>query len=123
DMPVVKHSSTLVMFCAAFSATLALSACAGAPEAESKTSSQGYPVTVENCGKTVTVESKPERAVTMNQGATEVALALGVEDQMVGTAYMDDEVPERWSEAYNSLEVLSDEYPDKETLLTAKPDL
>src|SRR5699024_422158 len=25
--------------------------------------------------------------------------------------------------AYNSIEVLSDEYPDKETLLTAKPDL
>lgn len=124
-MPVTKHPRrhALFMFCLAFGAVLALNACAGAPEAESKSSSEGYPVTVENCDRTVTIDSKPERAVTMNQGATEVALALGVEDQMAGTAYMDDEVPERWSEAYNSIDVLSDEYPDKETLLKAEPDL
>src|SRR5699024_2979403 len=124
-MPVTKHPRrhALFMFCLAFGAVLALNACAGAPEAESKSSSEGYPVTVENCDRTVTIDSKPERAVTMNQGATEVALALGVEDQMAGTAYMDDEVPERWAEAYNSIEVLSDEYPDKESLLNVKPDL
>lgn len=58
----------------------------------------------------------------MNQGATEVALALGVQDQLVGTAYLDDSVPEKWQQAYDSVKVLSKEYPDHESLLAARPD-
>ncbi|MFC5678788.1 ABC transporter substrate-binding protein [Aeromicrobium endophyticum] len=105
-------------------ATLLLSACAGAPDAEKKSAaaSADYPVKAVSCGFTSTVESKPRRAVTMNQGATEVALALGVQDQLAGTAYLDDAVPEKWRKAYDSVDVLSKEYPDHETLLAAKPD-
>src|SRR5699024_6914245 len=40
----------------------------------------------------------------------------------VGTAYLTDKIPERWREAYESIDVLSDQYPDRETLLSAKPD-
>lgn len=103
---------------------LVLGACAGAPEDDSPAAATGggYPVEVTSCGFTSTVEQRPARAVTMNQGATEVALALGVEDQLAGTAYLDDEVPHAWKDAYDSVDVLSAEYPDHETLLAAKPD-
>ncbi|NRQ49649.1 ABC transporter substrate-binding protein [Aeromicrobium stalagmiti] len=105
-------------------AALCLSACAGAPEptAAAAEDRSGYPVKVTSCGFTSTITSRPQRAVTMNQGATEVALALGVEDQLAGTAYLDDSVPKRWQEAYDSVPVLSKDYPDHESLLATKPD-
>ncbi|MGJ9411691.1 ABC transporter substrate-binding protein [Aeromicrobium sp. CF4.19] len=104
--------------------TLALlGACAGAPTPdESGTGGAGYPLTVDDCGTTATIEQRPERAVTMNQGATEVALALGLQDRLIGTAYLDNPVAERWSDAYESVDVLSDAYPDQESLLSAEPD-
>lgn len=51
-----------------------------------------------------------------------MALALGVQTQMAGTAYLDDEIPQKWAAAYQSVPVLAKEYPDKETLLAAQPD-
>lgn len=104
-----------------------LASCAGAPQptsAEETTaaSSARFPVTIQNCGRTVTVSEPPERAVTLNQGATEVMLALGLEDRMAGTAYRDGQVAKRWREAYHSVPVLSEEYPPKETFVAARPD-
>ncbi|MFE3506441.1 ABC transporter substrate-binding protein [Kitasatospora sp. NPDC059160] len=92
------------------------------PAAPGGTSAGAAPVSVENCGTTVTVGTPPERLVTLNEGATEVALALGLESRMAGTAYLDDAVPEKWKAAYDSVPVLSAKYPTKEKLLTARPD-
>ncbi|MGJ9422157.1 ABC transporter substrate-binding protein [Aeromicrobium sp. CF3.5] len=99
-------------------------ACGGAPEidAAAAASSASHPVTIENCGFTTTVDALPERAITMNQGATEVMLALGLQDQLAGTAYLDDSVPPKWRAAYDSVEVLSTEYPAHEALLAVRPD-
>ncbi|MFD5083514.1 ABC transporter substrate-binding protein [Kitasatospora sp. NPDC058406] len=109
---------------AAFLFTGVLGACAGAPapDAPSATAGSAGPVTVNNCGTTVTVGAPPERLVTLNQGATEVALALGLESRMAGTAYLDNAVPEKWKAAYDSVPVLSKDYPTKEKLLAARPD-
>lgn len=83
----------------------------------------GYePVTVENCGVEYTFEHPPERAVTMNQHATEVMLALGLEGRMVGTAYLDDEILPELEDEYERVPVLSEQYPSREELLGAEPD-
>jgi len=105
--------------------TIVLAAgCAGAPAAETGTTpADGFPVSVESCGFTSEIKARPEHAVTMNQGATEIALALGVEDQLAGTAYLDDAVAPQWQAAYDSVPVIAKEYPDQETLLAAAPDL
>lgn len=104
-------------------AGLVLTACAGAPAAEkAAVSGDNYPVQAKSCGHTSAVAAKPKRAVTLNQGATEVALALGVESQLAGTAYLDDAVPAKWNSAYGSVKVLAKEYPDQESFLAAKPD-
>lgn len=116
--PVIAASAVLI----------AASACAGAPEAaggstETQAGDQAnYPVEVENCGQTVVLKERPQRAVTLNQGATEVALALGAEDQLAGTAYLDDEVATHWAEAYETVPVLAEQYPARETFLAAQPD-
>lgn len=107
---------------------LVLVGCAGAPDESGTATAAGgdgtgsYPVDIENCGRTLTFESAPAAAITMNQGATEIALALGLEDHLAGTAYLDDEISPRWSEAYEAVPVLSDEYPSREEFLASGPD-
>lgn len=81
-----------------------------------------YPVGITNCGVKAWIPSTPQRAVTMNQGVTEIMLALGLEDHMVGTAYLDDEIWPELAEAYAKVPVLSAEYPDIDTLLSVNPD-
>ncbi|WP_166345983.1 ABC transporter substrate-binding protein [Phytoactinopolyspora limicola] len=76
-----------------------------------------------NCGIEVSIEAPPERTVTMNQAATEVMLALGLQDRMVGTAYLDDEILPELAEVYAEVPVLSDRYPSSETVLDTEPDL
>lgn len=120
---------------------IALAACASetsvTPEAESDTTVEveteaaveaeevqvtGYPLTINNCGLDIVYESAPERAITMNQAATEIMLALGLEDKMIGTAYLDDAVLPEMEAAYNAVPVLSDEYPSQEIIFANEPD-
>jgi iron complex transport system substrate-binding protein len=82
----------------------------------------GFPLTVENCGVTQTYAKPPERVVTMNQHVTEVMLALGLHERLVGTAYLDDAILPEFQAAYAAIPVLSDVYPALEVLLAAEPD-
>ena len=111
--------------CALLLAGALLTACAGAPEAESTQAapSEAFPVTLTNCGHEVVVDTAPERVITLNQGATEVVLALGLDDRLAGTAYLDDAVSQRWADAYAAVPVLAEEYPTHEAILEARPDL
>jgi iron complex transport system substrate-binding protein len=85
-------------------------------------SAPGFPYTVTNCGVKTTYQAPPRRAVTLNQHATEVMLALGLQKSMVGTAYLDDTISPAYKKAYASVPVLAKEYPSKEKLLAADPD-
>jgi iron complex transport system substrate-binding protein len=46
-----------------------------------------YPVTIENCGRTLTIESAPQRVLATWQNTGEILLALGLEDRLVGVYY------------------------------------
>ncbi|RFU82410.1 hypothetical protein DY218_33410 [Streptomyces triticagri] len=102
-----------------------LAAC-GSPDddAAKKPAAQaeGFPYTVENCGVRTTFDAPPERVVTMNQHVTEIMLELGLEDRLVGTAYLDDKVLPEYAKAYKSRPVIADEYPSQEKLLSVDPD-
>lgn len=80
--------------------------------------------TYEIYGKEYNVDfsKAPKRAVTMSQFMTEMLLALGLEDNMVGTAFMDNEIYPEFKEAYDKIPVLSDKYPSKEILFSKEPD-
>lgn len=54
----------------------------------------------------IIVESPRQRAVTLSQFMTEMLLALGLEDQMVGTALLDNPILSEFEEAYNQIPVL-----------------
>jgi iron complex transport system substrate-binding protein len=79
-------------------------------------------VTIENCGVSTTYAEPPRRVVTMNQAATELMLALGLEDRLVGTAFLDDAILPAFSDAYRKVPVLARGYPAREALIAADPD-
>lgn len=82
----------------------------------------GFPVTVDNCGVSTTYDRPPARAVALNQHAIETLLALGLEDSMVGTSYLDDRILPEYQAAYDTVPVLAKEYPSYESLLAVEPD-
>ncbi|MDI6104767.1 ABC transporter substrate-binding protein [Actinoplanes sp. NEAU-A12] len=102
--------------------TVLLAGCSTAGDPAAAPSASAGPAAVTNCGTPVTVSRPPARVVTMNQPATEIMLALGLQDRMVGTAYLDDEILPDYAAAYAKIPVLAKEYPGKEKLLEAEPD-
>ncbi|MFD9945514.1 ABC transporter substrate-binding protein [Nonomuraea sp. NPDC059023] len=105
------------------SALLAGCASTPAPAAEQAAGAPaGFPVTVVSCGVSTTYERPPRRAVALNQHATEIMLALGLEKSMAGTAYLDDAILPEYKAAYDRIKVLAKEYPSFEALLSAEPD-
>ena len=81
-----------------------------------------YPMSYTSCGVTHTLQESPSRVVTMNQGVTEFLLAMGLEDKMAGTAYLDDEIWPRYAAAYAGIPVLSSSYPNETTIMNANAD-
>lgn len=116
-------------------ASLTLAACSTAdggasPEEGDVTSSggsasaaaEGYPLTVDNCGTEVTVEAPPQRIMTIKSTSTELVLALGLADRLVGTAFSDGPLPDHLSEAGADVPVLAERAPSSEVVLGAEPD-
>lgn len=82
-----------------------------------------FPVTDENCGVTTTYEQAPQRAVTLSNNATELMLALGLQDQMAGTSYMANlAISPAYAEAYAAIPVLSPLVATTEELINAEAD-
>jgi iron complex transport system substrate-binding protein len=84
--------------------------------------SRGFPVSIDNCGTSTTYAYAPTRAFTMNQAATEIMLALGLHDRMVGTAFLDDSILPAFAEAYQTIGIRATAYPSRDVLFGARPD-
>ncbi|KAF6558940.1 ABC transporter substrate-binding protein [Paenibacillus sp. EKM202P] len=128
-----KPALPLVML--ALAMMLLLSACTAGNTAQTTNSSangqqpdasqstaQEKAVEIENMGVKMLFPEAPKRAVTLNQHATEVMLALGLESSMVGTAYLDDQILPKYKNQYDKIPVLAKQYPSKEVFMAAAPD-
>lgn len=82
----------------------------------------GYPLTLDNCGFEVTLAAAPQRVLTIKSTATEMLLALGLGDRIVGVGFQDGPAPEPWTAAAAALPVLSDKLPSQEVVLETEPD-
>ncbi|GAA4286675.1 putative F420-0 ABC transporter substrate-binding protein [Georgenia daeguensis] len=116
-----------------------LSACAGsgaagpaaagpgtegaAPSSAAPGSTATFPLTVSSCGVEATLEAPPERIVTIKSSATEMVLALGAGDRLVGTAFADGDVPAELAPAAADVPVLAEKNPATEAVLELEPDL
>ncbi|MFS3128989.1 putative F420-0 ABC transporter substrate-binding protein [Nocardioides sp. Bht2] len=82
----------------------------------------GYPIDVDNCGTPVKLDAAPQRIVTIKSSSTELALALGLGDRIVGTAFSDGPLLDAYASEGAALKNLSDQAPSKEVVLEAEPD-
>lgn len=104
---------------------LLLTGCAAAPASAPDPGAPGAaaPLTVSNCGFDVEIPAPPQRVVTIKSTATEMLLALGLADRIVGSAFSDGPVPEEWADAAADVPVLSERVPSEEAVLELAPDL
>ncbi|MDX3382419.1 ABC transporter substrate-binding protein [Streptomyces niveiscabiei] len=105
---------------AAVSAVL-VAGCGSSSPASPEDESSGA-LTLTNCGEKVSVGSPPKRAVSLNQGTTEIMLSLGLADRMVGTATWTDPVSKGLEKENAKVERLADNAPSLERVLDAEPD-
>ncbi len=80
-----------------------------------------YPLTLDNCGVSVTFDKAPERVVAIKSSATELLLALGLRDRIVGVGFLDGPLPDD-ADGAGSIPVLSDKLPSQEVVLETEPD-
>lgn len=104
---------------------LALSGCAAAAtEANSPApAATAEAVEFSNCGVPVSFDSAPERVITIKSSTTEMLLALGLGDRIIGTAFQDGPVPEQWAADAANLTSIAERVPSEEAVLDLEPDL
>ncbi|MFI5497526.1 ABC transporter substrate-binding protein [Nocardia asteroides] len=117
---VLRHLGALLVLTVA----VGLTGCTdhGDTTAPAAGSAAGFPLTIQNCGRAVTLDAPPQRAVSLNQGSTEILLSLGLADRMVGTATWTDPVRANLAEANAKVPRLADNKPSLEVVLAAEPD-
>jgi len=110
-------------------AAVGLAGCGGtdAPERSSPAAAAAagtFPVEVTNCGRTLRFDKPPTRVVSGWPTSTELLIALGAADRLVGqynTASGGPHPP--YAEAYRRVAVLGQNAPSREALLAARPEL
>ncbi|MGH3753416.1 MAG: ABC transporter substrate-binding protein [Pseudonocardiaceae bacterium] len=110
----------------------------GAPPAEPSASSppatsgaaqaKGFPVTVENCGRTLTFTKPPERVVTGYHPVFETMVDLGLGDRIIARLNFDENGPDGFlpghKKVYDAIPEISTtiQLPQKEVLIAQQPD-
>lgn len=93
--------------------------------AEKKTE---YPLTITTYDSNgaemhTTYEKAPEKVLAVYQGSIETMLALGLEDHLVATAGLDNEVPDENKVAFSKTNYLDEFTPSLETVTMLEPDM
>lgn len=96
-----------------------------ATESQKKTE---YPITITTYGSDgqeleTTYEKAPEKVLAVYQGSIETLLALGLEDHIVATAGLDNEVPDDQKAAFSKTNYLDEFTPSLETVTMLEPDM
>lgn len=106
---------------AGVAATLALASC-GISDSDADSTPAAGAVSIHNCDRNVTVAAPPERVVSLNQGTTELLLALGLGGRIVGSATWTEPVRADLAEAEAQVPRLAEGTPSFESVLATEPD-
>lgn len=105
---------------AALALLLVTTACSGGAD-DGATGPENAAETIANCDMEIPADDPPERVFAAYQPAIEMAHALGISDRLVGTAFLDAQVPEEHAEAQAEQEYYPS-LPSREELLSHNPD-
>lgn len=83
-----------------------------------------FPVTVDSCGKPVTFEAAPKRAVIQDINMSEMAFALHLQSSMVGVSGITGwyKLDDAFKKQLGAIPELAPKYPTLENLIAAEPD-
>jgi len=112
---MVRHQKTVALAALAF-------ICAGSPSLQAAGKTE-YPLTLENCGQTLTFNAPPQSVVSIGQNTSEILLLLGLADKMVGTASWVAPVPEEIKAANARVPRISNNQPSFEAVVEKEPEL
>lgn len=101
-------------------AGLALVACSSTVALADPTS---YPLTIENCGRTLTFDRAPQNVVSLGQAMHEILYALDLGQHITGTAVWLGPVKEEYAEVNATVPRLADEAPSFEAVVASRPSL
>ena len=82
-----------------------------------------YPLTIDNCGHTLTFNQAPNSSVTIGQATTEAMYLLGLSDKVKGTAVWFTDVLPEYKDVNAKIERLADNTPSFEAVVNKRPDL
>ncbi|BDI21845.1 putative F420-0 ABC transporter substrate-binding protein [Herbiconiux sp. L3-i23] len=116
-LPLVASAAAVALLASCSSAGSAADASA------TDDASAAASITVDNCGTDVSFDGAPERVVTIKSTSTEMLLALGLGDRIIGTAFQDGPLPYDLAEDGADLLSISDQVPSEEAVLDLEPDL
>ncbi len=90
----------------------------------SATAAAAFPVTVDNCGKPLTFDAAPKRAVVHDINMAKMAFALGLQPVMVGVTGISGwyKLDDRFKALQGSIPELAPKYPTMENLMAANAD-
>ncbi|AHD00074.1 ABC transporter substrate-binding protein [Leisingera methylohalidivorans] len=91
--------------------------------AHSAAAGDTFPLTIENCGQSVTFEVPAVSAVTVGQAATEVLFALGLGGKVLGTSVWFNDVLPEYADLNAKVERLADNDPSFESVVAKRPGL
>lgn len=119
---IARRVRTSALLATALAVTL--TSCGGGTTATSTTDDKaaGYPLTLTSCGKKAEIKAPPQRAVSLDQGSTEILLSLGLADRMAGTGTWTDPVLKGLEKGNAKVDRLADSYPSFEKVLAEEPD-
>jgi iron complex transport system substrate-binding protein len=116
---VLPLAAVLALGIAGCSSSTAAPAASSTPTTSAPTSET---VSIDNCGFDLVVATPPERIVTIKSTSTEMLLALGLGDKIIGTGFPDGPVPDEWATAAADIPTISDFAPSQEAVLDLEPD-
>ncbi len=82
-----------------------------------------YPLELKNCGRALTFEKAPARAVSIGQSTTEILYLLGLSEKVAGTALWVAPVLPGFEEVNAKVKRLADNDPSFESVVAERPDL
>ena len=103
-----------------------LAACSGADADSTQASgSDGFTLSNSILGEdyTFTYDAVPQRIVSLASPATEMLLALGLEESVAGYAMQENEIPEKYRSAFDSLYCITEDWTvSQEMIMAMEPD-
>ncbi|MBQ4826040.1 ABC transporter substrate-binding protein [Leisingera sp. HS039] len=91
--------------------------------AQAAAASETFPLTIENCGQSVTFKAPAASSVTVGQAATEVLYALGLGDKVLGTSVWFNDVLPEYADLNAKIDRLADNDPSFESVVAKRPGL